>query len=431
MYINSDNSKFTSSRTILKSNVQGNKVLSKTPQLLSSDSFKVTNPLSLANKDYITLSKREKNISFGFEPITTSALIAAAIAAVKNVVANNWNYAVPIVVKSIKDEMEVLKSKRLEKLAISKIKELAEREASGKLRSTNLLQELLDKGTIDSKLNLGLNKVMGREVEKFQLITDTISPIVATMHGDKIYQETSTLNNGVLFFGPTGGGKTYFSRALGEHLKAKGGNFVEISRGNPNTRMNETRKAFREAEDLYTKTGKFTAIFVDELESLAPEIRIRPDRMDEVNELKILTDKCSTRGILWIGATNNFELIDSALKRRGRIDKYIPLGPITKTDIAKVLNYHLGNSGTNIDYVKIADEATNKKSLYTPNDIADIAGDLRLKNNRNGNVITTDDVLVSMEKIRPSLDNKTVEIFKKDVEFAKDSGYLNENYEII
>ncbi len=71
-------------------------------------------------------------------------------------------------------------------------------------------------------------------------------------------------------------------------------------------------------------------LFLDEIDSLAPErdsLTGSSYRVEEVNELLQQVDKCGQRGILAIAACNNLARVDAALKRPGRFDRVIYVGP--------------------------------------------------------------------------------------------------------
>ena len=74
-------------------------------------------------------------------------------------------------------------------------------------------------------------------------------------------QGNSNLPNGVILFGPTGGGKTYFTDVIMEELAKNG---IKIVKPKVNfsqeKRFDEIRNSFKDAEQRYRQTGKYTVI---------------------------------------------------------------------------------------------------------------------------------------------------------------------------
>ncbi len=131
---------------------------------------------------------------------------------------------------------------------------------------------------------------------------------------------------GVLFYGPSGTGKTLMAKAVSQESNAyfitiNGPEIMSKFYGASEGRL---REIFREAEQ-----NAPTIIFIDEIDSIAPK---RVDTSGEVerrvvSQLLSLLDGLTGRGeVIVIGATNRLNSMDEALRRPGRFDREIEFG---------------------------------------------------------------------------------------------------------
>jgi len=131
---------------------------------------------------------------------------------------------------------------------------------------------------------------------------------------------------GVLFYGPSGTGKTLMAKAVSQESSA---NFIIINGPEIMSKFygaseGRLREIFREAEE-----NAPSIIFIDEIDSIAPK---RMDTSGEVerrvvSQLLSLMDGLRGRGeIICIGATNRINSLDEALRRPGRFDREIEFG---------------------------------------------------------------------------------------------------------
>ncbi len=130
---------------------------------------------------------------------------------------------------------------------------------------------------------------------------------------------------GVLIFGPPGCGKTLLARAVATESEA---NFISVKGPELLSKwVGESEKAIRE---IFRKarTAAPAVIFFDELDAIAPKRggREGDSHVTERVISQLLTEMDgleSMRDILVIAATNRPDLIDPALLRTGRFDRFV------------------------------------------------------------------------------------------------------------
>ena len=139
-------------------------------------------------------------------------------------------------------------------------------------------------------------------------------------------------------FGPPGTGKSTIAKALAKKLKW---NYVEITPGQ--FLEDGERNIIKTANFIFKrlKRMKETVIFFDEVDQFV-ELRkestgasakwIVTALLPQIQELR------KQKNIIFILATNNITKVDPAMKRRGRVDFVLPMGPICWRDRMKMLS---------------------------------------------------------------------------------------------
>jgi len=165
---------------------------------------------------------------------------------------------------------------------------------------------------------------VGGLIDEIQRIREMVE--LPIKHPELFHRLNIDPPKGVLFYGPSGTGKTLMAKAVSQESNA---NFIIINGPEIMSKFygaseGRLREIFRDAEE-----NAPSIIFIDEIDSIAPK---RVDTSGEVerrvvSQLLSLLDGLRGRGeIICIGATNRINAIDEALRRPGRFDREIEFG---------------------------------------------------------------------------------------------------------
>lgn len=194
-------------------------------------------------------------------------------------------------------------------------------------------------------------------------------------------------NCGTIFYGPPGTGKTLLAQAIigeAKERKNKDIHFINIDGQALDTKWigdteDSWRKVFKEAVD-----NQPCILFIDEIDAVlsmrsSGETGGERHRNSVVSQfLTLISDiEKNNHKILIIGATNRPELIDSAIKRAGRIGEMIEVKKPDEKGCLDILNYYLKDKNISEDF----DRESFAKELYnlgyTGADIANLVNDAR------------------------------------------------------
>eukprot|EP00696_Hemimastix_kukwesjijk_P008821 gnl/Hemi2/21147_TR7010_c0_g1_i1.p1 gnl/Hemi2/21147_TR7010_c0_g1~~gnl/Hemi2/21147_TR7010_c0_g1_i1.p1 ORF type:complete len:790 (-),score=344.96 gnl/Hemi2/21147_TR7010_c0_g1_i1:268-2637(-) len=163
---------------------------------------------------------------------------------------------------------------------------------------------------------------------------------------------------GILLFGPPGTGKTLIARAVANETGAfffliNGPEIMSKLAGESEQNL---RRAFEEAEK-----NAPAIIFIDEIDSIAPKREKTHGEVERriVSQLLTLMDGLKARShVIVMGATNRPNSLDPALRRFGRFDREVDIGPPDENGRLEVLHIHTKNMklSPDVDLLQISKE---------------------------------------------------------------------------
>jgi AAA+ superfamily predicted ATPase len=245
----------------------------------------------------------------------------------------------------------------------------------------------------------GLDKVAGMHELKALLRAEVVEPV---RNPGPFQQYGLSIPNGILLYGPPGCGKTYIARALAEEL---GHHFLEIvpsELASPYVHGSVIR--IRELFDEAAEQAP-SVVFIDEFEALVP-VRsglggFQHHKAEEVNEILTHLNGSSDKRVFIIAATNQPELIDPAVRRTGRLDKLIYVGPPDVEARYDMLLLHLSNRPLS-DQLDVSDLA--KQLLgYSASDLRFLVDEAARDALSKQTPISTESFQNAMRKITPSI----------------------------
>jgi AAA+ superfamily predicted ATPase len=275
--------------------------------------------------------------------------------------------------------------------------------ALGRFKPDNVSKgNATDRPPPSSVTGQGLDKVAGMHVLKELLRREVVAPV---RNPEPFRKYGLSIPNGILLYGPPGCGKTYIARQLAEEL---GHYFVEII-------PSELASPFIHGSvikirDLFDTAAEHApaVVFIDEFEALVPSRETlgghQEYKSSEVNEFLAHLNSCAEKNIFVIAATNQPEKIDTAVRRTGRLDKLIYVGPPDDEARREMLVLHLEGRplAKDFDFGELA-KATE---LYSASDLrflVDEAARYALTRNED---ITYESFRTAMAKIQPSITPK-------------------------
>jgi transitional endoplasmic reticulum ATPase len=146
---------------------------------------------------------------------------------------------------------------------------------------------------------------------------------------------------GILMYGPPGCGKTMLARAVANE---SGANFILIKGPQVYSKwVGESEKMIREIFRRAKQVAP-TIIFFDEIDALAPKRSSRDTTRVSENVVSQLLSEMSgleeLHGVVVLAATNRPDIVDPALLRPGRFDRFVLVEPPEEKARLEILKIH-------------------------------------------------------------------------------------------
>ncbi len=215
---------------------------------------------------------------------------------------------------------------------------------------------------------------------------------------------------GILLYGPPGCGKTLMVKAAANEANA---NFISVKGPEVLSKwMGESEKAIRR---IFKKARQLSPciVFFDEIDAIAPIRGSDSNKATErvVNQILTELDGIEKReGVVFVAATNRPDLIDSALLRPGRIDRFVYVSSPDEITRKKILELHTRSMPVDkVDLIKIAEKTEN----FSGADLEAVCREAAMFVMREDREkVTQEDFEKAIEKVGPSLSKKVIEVYK-------------------
>ena len=258
----------------------------------------------------------------------------------------------------------------------------------------------------DSKLGKGFEDVAGMQEIKAMLNANVISVLKNLSRAEEY---GISIPNGMLLYGPPGCGKSFFAEKFAEetgffykYVKASDLASVYIHGA-----QEKIRKLFDEARE-----NAPSILCFDEFDALVPK---RNDvhnsyQAGEVNEFLSQLNNCGKDGVFVIATTNQPDMIDTAILRKGRMDFIIYLPPPDNEARQAIFRMHLRNRPCekSINYESLANMTEN----YVASDIAYIVNEAAIRVFQNKGLISQELLETVISECKPSLSRSLLKYYE-------------------
>lgn len=213
--------------------------------------------------------------------------------------------------------------------------------------------------------------------------------------------------NGMLLYGPPGCGKSFIAEKFAEEA---GYNYMFVKSSDlASIYVHGSQEKIGKLFDDARKNAPAIINF-DEFEALVPD-RSKVNNASEsgeVNEFLSQMNNCGKDKVFVIASSNRPDLIDPAVRRKGRLDQIIYIPVPDKEARKEIFKIHMSGrpAKKNIDYIKLAGMTEN----YVASDIAYIVNDAAVR-------AFEDDVEISQDLLEEVIKENTPSISAKDLQF--------------
>jgi transitional endoplasmic reticulum ATPase len=225
---------------------------------------------------------------------------------------------------------------------------------------------------------------------------------------------------GVLVFGPPGCGKTLLARAVATESEA---NFISVKGPELISKwVGESEKAIREVFRK-ARTAAPAIIFFDEIDALAPTRGAGGDGPGAVHNQRVISQLLtemdgleSMKDIVVIAATNRPELIDKALLRTGRFDRFVYVDAPDAYSRKAIFEIYTAGMPLADEVKKQISKLVEMTENYVGGDIEAIcreAGMSALRDNMETEVVTWKHFEEAVNSVHSSVTKEMLERYRK------------------
>ena len=293
------------------------------------------------------------------------------------------------------------------------------------------IKEQIDQPIVESKkVSTSLKKakgftaIAGMNKLKDQLKNDVIDVIE---NPEEYKKHNLGLPNGMLLYGPPGCGKTFFAERFAEEA---GYNFIKVVSSDiasiyVHGSQEKIGNLFKDAREKAP-----TILYFDELDAMVPnrEKLNNQSQSGEVNEFLSQLDNIGESGVFVIGSTNKPDLIDKAVLRAGRLEKWFYIPPPDLEARKSMFEIYLKDRPLDfgINYGKLAELTEN----YVSSDIKLLIDEASRKTIRDKtkriSMETLEFIIKNQRPTVPLSELKKYEEMRKKIEDEIDESKSNE-----
>ena len=254
---------------------------------------------------------------------------------------------------------------------------------------------------VDVPENLTFDDVAGVDRAK-----EEVQEVVSMLRNPGRYAEAGArLPAGALMVGPPGTGKTLLARVMAAQAQVpffycSGSDFVELFVGRGAARMRSLFKAAAAAAPCI--------IFIDELDAIGKQRSLRlgggSDEVEQtLNQMLACMDglDSSNNGVVVMGATNRYEILDPALTRPGRFDRIVRIDLPDEEGRYSILKVHTRrlNLAPDVDLRRVALDASG----FSGAELAGLANEAAIRSVRRTISSNANEKSVSMSDFTSAL----------------------------
>ncbi|MBV3825606.1 AAA family ATPase [Phocaeicola vulgatus] len=270
--------------------------------------------------------------------------------------------------------------------------------------SMTRMQKVESESSLSSKKGNGFADVAGMSQIKEMMKKKIINILKDPERAEKFKIQTP---NGMLLYGPPGCGKSFIAEKFAEEA---GYNYMFVKSSDlASIYVHGSQEKIGKLFDDARKNAPAIINF-DEFEALVPD-RSKVNNASEsgeVNEFLSQMNNCGKDRVFVIASSNRPDLIDPAVRRKGRLDQIIYIPVPDKEARKEIFKIHMSGrpAKKNIDYIKLAGMTEN----YVASDIAYIVNDAAVR-------AFEDDVEISQDLLEEVIKENTPSISAKDLQF--------------